>query len=54
MQAVESIQTRVQQQQELYHKYALAAEAYGKKPTTLNWVKKEKAFETYNALIKSK
>lgn len=46
-------EVRIQRQQRLYHKYALAAEAYVKKPTIYNWEKKEKAFETYNALIKN-
>lgn len=45
---------RVQKQQRLYHEYALAAEAYVKKPTMNNWEKKEKAFETYNALIRDR
>lgn len=42
---------KVQQQQKLYHQYALAAEAYVKMPTIYNWEKKEEAFETYNASI---
>jgi hypothetical protein len=41
-------------QQQKYLEYALAAEKYVKKPTIYNWEKKEKAFETYNALIKGK
>lgn len=41
-------------QQQKYLEYALAAERYVKKPTMNNWEKKEKAFETYNALIKGK
>lgn len=35
----------------LYRDYANAVEAYVKEPTSINWEKKEKAFETYNALI---
>ncbi len=50
----ERIEVKVVQQQKLYHEYALAAEAYVKKPTIYNWEEKEKAFENYNALIKSK
>ncbi len=42
---------KVQVQQKLYQDYALAAETYVRKPTMCNWEKKEKAFETYNALI---
>jgi hypothetical protein len=42
---------KVEKQQKLYLAYALAAEAYVKKPTIYNWEKKEKAFESYNALI---
>ena len=37
-----------------YLEYAQAAKAYGLKPTIDNWEKKEKAFETYNALIDPK
>lgn len=40
-------------QLKLYHDYAKAAEDYNKKQTIENWEKKEKAFETYNALINS-
>lgn len=36
----------------LYIEYAQAAETYLKKPTINNWEEKEKAFETYNALLK--
>lgn len=53
MQNIEHGQTKsIEIQQKLYHAYVLAAEAYVKKPTIYNWEKKEKAFESYNALIK--
>lgn len=51
---MERSDNRVQQQQKLYHEYALAAEAYVRMPTMNNWEKKEKAFETYNALIRDR
>tara|TARA_R110002110_G_scaffold195770_1_gene405428 strand:- start:30555 stop:30731 length:177 start_codon:yes stop_codon:yes gene_type:complete len=35
----------------LYRNYADAVDSYVKQPTVNNWEKKEKAFETYNALI---
>lgn len=38
----------------LYRKYAEAVESYVKQPTINNWERKEKAFETYNALIENK
>lgn len=38
-------------QLKLYRDYAKAADNYNKKQTIENWEKKEKAFETYNALI---
>lgn len=44
----------VETQQRLYYHYALAAEKYVKKPTILNWERKEKAFEEFNALFKDK
>lgn len=37
----------------LYIEYAQAAETYLKRPTIYNWEEKEKAFETYNALLKN-
>ncbi len=40
-------------QLKLYRDYAEAAEKYNKMQTIENWEKKEKAFETYNALIHS-
>jgi hypothetical protein len=40
-------------QLKLYHDYAKAAEDYNKMQTIENWEKKEKALETYNALINS-
>lgn len=40
-------------QDKLYRDYANAVEAYVKEPTVNNWEKKEKAFETYNALIEN-
>ncbi|MFI4937455.1 MAG: hypothetical protein ACHQJ6_02970 [Candidatus Berkiellales bacterium] len=55
MQAVNFLKSgemRVKHQQELYHQYALAAEAYLRLPTIDNWEEKEKAFETYNASIR--
>lgn len=50
----QGILRNLEKQQKLYLEYALAAEAYVKKPTIYNWEKKEKAFETYNALIVKK
>lgn len=41
----------IEHQQRLYHEYAQAASVYLRKPTVNNWEKKEKALETYNALI---
>lgn len=38
----------------LYRKYADAMDCYVKQPTIINWEKKEKAFETFNALIENK
>lgn len=37
----------------LYRDYATAVEEYVREPTSTNWEKKEKAFETYNALIET-
>ncbi|HRE31249.1 MAG TPA: hypothetical protein PLD88_04680 [Candidatus Berkiella sp.] len=38
-------------QLKLYRDYAKAADNYNKKQTIENWELKEKAFETYNALV---
>lgn len=45
---------RVQTQQTLYHTYALAAEAYSKKPNYDNWHEKEKALDDYNAFVRGR
>lgn len=37
----------------LYQLYVDAVECYVKEPTADNWEQKEKAFETYNALIEA-
>lgn len=42
---------RIQKQQQLYLSYALAAEAYSKKPNYTNWHEKEKALEKFNAFV---
>lgn len=44
---------RIEKQQSLYHKYALAAEYYSKRPSLDNWDEKEKALEKYNAFIRN-
>ena len=41
----------LEQRDRLYRNYVSAVEQYVKEPTASNWEKKEKAFETYNALI---
>ena len=41
----------LEEREKLYRSYANAVEEYVKEPTAANWEKKEKAFETYNALI---
>lgn len=51
MQQTEQSNCHIETQQKLYLAYAYAAEAYVKKQTINNWERKEKAFETYNALI---
>lgn len=48
---IDGFEVRLQKQQDLYREYALAAEAYVRMPTLDNWEEKEKAFESYNALI---
>lgn len=42
-----------EQRDSLYRIYVSAVEDYVKEPTVVNWEKKEKAFENYNALIES-
>jgi hypothetical protein len=52
LQTDKGIENKIEVQQRSYQAYAYAAEKYVKMPTLDNWEKKEKAFETYNALIR--
>ncbi|MBI2790507.1 MAG: hypothetical protein HYX61_01000 [Gammaproteobacteria bacterium] len=52
LQTDKGTENKIEVQQKCYRDYAFAAEKYVRMPTLDNWEKKEKAFETYNALIR--